>query len=88
MADTGEFIAISVANEEQKINAGHYARRASALSHALEATITTLHKNYHIDPDADADDDWRKCNYISCRNVKAVMDAGWDEPTPDIRPTY
>lgn len=66
-------MAISVTNEEPKIQAAQLADRVSALSEALTRNTRAVH-GYHRREGMSKAATWRECHLVSCRRARNALE--------------
>lgn len=76
--DTGEFLAISVTNEQPQIAAAQLATRVSALSEQLSALSELYHQRVHRGENtSNTAEHFSTCNMMVCRKNREVLGEGF-----------
>lgn len=71
--DTGEFIALTVTDENTQVAARQLAKRVAALSKALKASSKVAHQLHIERGQARPDTDHANCPMMSCRKAHRAL---------------
>jgi len=75
LRDTGEFIAISVANEVEQVRGQEDKQRIKELEATILDMVDRIHSTYHT-PKGVAKRPWQACHRTSCRLAYEILKEG------------